>query len=67
MIRFNSIIKPEGFADLVKVSFLGDTILIDYADQSLAPVGPVNYSPELVIKYLVDEGFLIPLVKEESN
>ena len=60
-------IKPEGYPDLIKVSYLGEKVLIDYVDGVVHPIGVVNHSAELVIKYLIDEGFIVPEVKEESN
>ena len=63
----SGIIRPEGFPDLVKVGFLGDTILIDYTEGSIAPVGPAKHSPQIVVKYLIWEGFIIPEIKEETN
>ena len=59
--------KPDGYPDLLKVSYLGDVLLVDYVEGVVQPIGVVNHSPELVIKYLVDEGFIVPEVKEESN
>ena len=66
-MKLSGILKPEGFPDLVKVGFLGDTILIDYNDGSIAPLGVAKHSPEVVVKYLILEGFIIPDPKEESN
>jgi len=60
-------IKPEGYPDLIKVSYLGEKVLIDYEEGVVHPIGVVNHSAELVIKYLIDEGFIVPEVKEESN
>jgi hypothetical protein len=60
-------IKPKGYPDLVKVSYLGGKVLVDYEEGKVHPIGVVNHSAELVIKYLIDEGFIVPEVKEESN
>ena len=60
-------IKPEGYPNLIKVSYLGDVVLVDYEDGKVHPIGSVMHSPEQVIKYLVDEGFIIPKAKNESS
>jgi hypothetical protein len=59
--------KPESYPDLIKVSYLGLTVLVDYEQGVVHPLGGPDHSPEAVIKYLFDEGFIVSEVKEESN
>ena len=58
--------KPEGYPDLIKVMFLGDEFLIDYKEGNIRPLGITDHHPARVIKYMVDEGFVI-FEEEESE
>ena len=60
-------IKPEGYPDLVKVTYLGDEFLIDYKEGQILPIQGTRFSPDLVFRYLYAEGFLIPELKETDD
>ena len=59
-------IKAEGTPDLIKLDFLGMTVLVDHEDRLVTPLSAPTHSLEAVMKYLVDEGFLVPDKKSES-
>jgi hypothetical protein len=56
-------LRPEGFPDLVRVTYLGDEFLIDYPEGQVLPILKTRFSPEVVLKYMFEEGFLIPEVE----
>ena len=60
-------IKLEDYPDIIKVDFLGMTVLLDYKEESIQPLGGPSRSPESVIKYLIAEGFLETEPENESQ
>ena len=59
--------KPEEYPDLIKFNYLGMTVLLDYGEGSIHPLNEAVHAPGLVLKYLVDEGFLVPDIENESQ
>ena len=49
--------RPEGYPDLLKFTYLGCPILLDYKEQSITPLAPPTVDPQAVMDYLVVEGF----------
>ena len=58
--------KPKGSPDLIKLDILGSTVLLDHEQGNVLPLSKPTCSAEAVIKYLVDEGFLVPVEENES-
>ena len=58
--------KPKGSPNLIKFDFLGMTVLLDHEERSVTPLSAPSHSMEGVMKYLVDEGFLVPVEEIES-
>ena len=58
--------KPKGSPDLIKLDILGTTILVDHEQGNVLPLSKATCSAEAVIKYLVAEGFLVPVEEVES-
>ena len=58
-------IKAEGHPDLIKFDYLGMTVLVDHSEKSVTPISEPIYPIECVIKYLIDEGFLVPVINED--
>ena len=59
--------KPKGSPNLIKLDFLGMTVLLDYEERSVTRLSGPSHSMEEVMKYLVDEGFLVPVEEIESD
>lgn len=59
--------KPEGYPALIKFNYLGMTVLLDYEEGSIHSLTEEKYQPGQVLKYLVDEGFLVPDIENESS
>lgn len=59
--------KPEGYPALIKFNYLGMTVLLDYEEGSIHPLTEAEHQPGQVLKYLVDEGFLVPDNENESS
>ena len=58
--------KPKGSPDLIKLDILGSTVLVDHEQGKVLPLSEATCSAEAVIKYLVAEGFLVPVEENES-
>ena len=59
-------VKAEGTPDLIKFDFLGMTVLLDHEERSVTRLSGPSHSMEEVMKYLVSEGFLVPVEENES-
>ena len=59
--------KPEGYPALIKFNYLGMMVLLDYEEGSIHPLTEAEHRPGQVLKYLVDEGFLVPVTENESS
>ena len=59
-------VKAEGTPDLIKFDFLGMTVLLDHEERSVTRLSGPSHSMEEVMKYLVGEGFLVPVEEIES-
>ena len=68
-----NMVKAEGSPDLIALDYLGMTVLVDHEQRTVFHLSEPTRSLDLVIKYLGDEGFLVPEPdngpkgKEESN
>ena len=60
------LIKAEGSPNLIKLDFLGMTVLLDHGERSVTRLSGPSHSMEEVMKYLVNEGFLVPVEEVES-
>ena len=60
------LVKPKGSPDLVKLVYRGLPVLLDHTEKTVIPLEPPAPSLEPVMKYLVDEGFLVPVKENES-
>ena len=60
------LVKADGTPSLFKLDFLGMTVLVDHEDRSVIPLSAPTHSLEGVIKYLTDEGFLVPADENQS-
>jgi len=58
--------RPEGYPDLLKFTYLGCPILLDYKEMFIAPLVSPTVDPQAVMNYLVAEGFLIPEPEENQ-
>ena len=58
--------KPKKSPNLIKLDFLGMTVLLDYVERSVTRLSGPSHSMEEVMKYLVDEAFLVPVEEIES-
>jgi hypothetical protein len=55
-----NMIKAEGSPDLIALDYLGMTVLVDHEQRTVFHLSEPTLSLDLVIKYLGDEGFLVP-------
>ncbi len=60
-------IKPEGYPDLLKLTYLGCPFLLDYKEKSIVPLAAPTVDPEPLMAYLIAEGFLIPEPENHSD
>ena len=55
-----NMVKAEGSPDLIALDYLGMTVLVDHEQRTVFHLSEPTLSLDLVIKYLGDEGFLVP-------
>ena len=55
-----NMVKAEGSPDLIALDYLGMTVLVDHEQRTVVSLSEPTRSLDLVIKYLKDEGFLVP-------
>ena len=60
------LVKPKGSPDLVKLVYRGLPVLLDHTEKTVIPLASPTHSLETVMRYLVDEGFLVPVKESES-
>ena len=73
MNNSKNMVKAKGSPDLIALDYLGMTVLVDFEQRIVFHLSEPTLSLDLVIKYLEDEGFLVPkpgkdrTEKEENN
>ena len=61
------LVKAEGTPNLIKFDFLGMTVLVDHEERTVIPLSEPVHSLDAVIKYMRNEGFLVPVKDSKSS